>query len=237
MPKYSEFKRKPEIIAGIFLLLSGLSVVVTLLTDVRFMSSFYSVSEDIAYLSDNIYVLYLNSVLWMITALFMTICAAGLISAVVPHHSFLGYLQGFLFILASAMFYVAAIKGFSLRDLMLNYSELELANPDSLKINVLILLKEKNLYLTAAYVIIGLSFIVVGLFAFLTMKIRVVSGILSLITGFLIIVFTLFIPDSLLVQIGLIMACLMFFILTVQFLFKGLEKKQKRIKEGREIHE
>jgi hypothetical protein len=168
----------------------------------------------------------------------MTVCGATLISAIVPHHSFLGYIQGFLFILSAAMFCVAAIKGFALKQLMLAYPDLNISDPDHIKVNVTVLLNEKHLYLTSAYTIIGLSFFTLGIFSFLTMKIRLLTGILAFSTGSIIIVFTLFIPDSLLEQIGLSMACLMFFILTIQFFFRGLTKKQKKFKEVPElVHE
>jgi hypothetical protein len=154
----------------------------------------------------------------------MIISAASLIAAIVPHQSFLGYLQGFFLLLAAAMFCVAGIKGLSMNELLKNYLELELTNPDSLKSNVLTLSREKDIYLTTAYNLLGLSFFVIGIFAYITLKIPVITGILASITGILIPVFTLFIPNSILADTGLIMACFMFFILTIRFLFKGLEK-------------
>jgi hypothetical protein len=235
MTKNSETKRKPEVIAGIFLLLTGFSVVITLLSDVEFLTSFLSLSEDIEYLNDNNFLLQINSLSWLSTAFFMTISAAALISAIVPHHSFLGYLQGLFLVLAAAMFCMAGIKGLTLNSLMKNYLELQLSDPDGLKTLVFILSKEKEIFLVTAYNLIGLSFFVIGIFAYLTLKIPIVTGILASATGILIPVFTLFIPDSFLADIGLIMACFMFFILTIRLLFRGLERKQKRKRIKKDI--
>ena len=227
----AEIKRKPELVAGVFLLLTGFSVILSLLTNIEFLSAFLSLSEDIEYLHENRLLLEFNSLLWVLTALLLIISSASLIAAIVPHHSFLGYLQGFFLIMAAGMFCVAGIKGLTLGSLMENYLEINLTNPDSIKTNVLILSNEKGIYLTTGYNLIGLNFFVMGIFAYLTSKIPLMTGILGSLTGIFIPLFTLFIPDSLFADVGLIMACLMFFILTIRFLFKGLEKKQKRTRK------
>jgi hypothetical protein len=233
MIKNAEINRNPEVIAGIFLLLTGFSIIITLLTDIKFLSAISSLSEDIEYLNENNRLLHLNSVLWIVSAFLMIITASSLIAAIVPHQAFLGYLQGFFLFLAAAMFCVAGVKGLSINDLLKNYHEIKFTNPDSLNSNILTLSREKDIYLTTAYNLIGLSFFVFGIFAYITLKIPVITGIFASLTGVMIPVFTLIIPDSILTDTGLIMACFMFFILTVRFLFKGLEKKKKRTRRKR----
>jgi hypothetical protein len=229
MLKNAEIKRHPEVIAGVFLLLTGFSVIITLLTDINFLSAFTSLSDDIEYLRENDRLLQINSFLWIVSAFLMVISAAALIAAIVPHQPFLGYLHGFFLFLASAMFCIAGVKGLSISELLKNYLELELTNSDSLKSNILSLSREKDIYLTTAYNLIGLSFFVIGIFAYITRKIPVITGIIATSTGVLIPVFTLFIPNSILADTGLIMACFMFFLLTIRFLFKGLQKRKKYI--------
>lgn len=231
MIKGTELKRKPEVIAGIFSLFTGFSIILSLLTDIEFLSFFSSLSEDIEYLCENKVWLQLNSFLWIISALLMTISASALISALVPHQSFLGYLYGFLLLFSAAMFCIAGIKGFSVNSLLKIPDVAELTHQDIIKTNVLMLTNEKNIYLTAAYNLIGLSFFVLGFFSYVTSKIPILVGILSTITGIMIAVFTLFIPDSILADVGMIMACFMFFILTIRFLFRGLEKRQRKRKK------
>lgn len=229
--------KKPEVIAGIFLLLTGFSVIITLLTDIKFLTAISSMSEDIKYISENTRLFYINSILWITSALLMIISAAALIAAIIPHQSFLGFLQGFFLFFAAAMFCVSGIKGLGINELLKNYHELELINSDSLKINILTLSKEKEIYLITAYNFIGMSFFVIGIFAFITLKIPVITGILAAFTGILIPVFTLFFPNSIFGDIGLIMACFMFFILTVRLLFKGLEKTERSFRRKKNIPE
>jgi hypothetical protein len=231
MSKSTDINRKPEVTAGIFLLLTGFSVIITLLTDVKFLSALSSLSEDIEYLSENKNLLHINSLLWMVSAFLLTISASALISALVPHQPFLGYLHGFFLLLAAAMFFVAGIKGFSIDNLLKNYLEIDLTTLDPLKVNIYILSSEKDIYLKTAYNLIGLSFFVLGIFAYITQKIPVLTGILATLTGIMIPLFSLFIPDSIFANLGLIMACCMFFIMTVRFFFRGLEKKHKKIRK------
>jgi len=221
-------KRKPEIIAGIFFLLTGFSIIFSLLTNIEFLSAFSSLSDDIEYLTENKSWLQLNSFLWIVSAFLITLLAASLITALVPHQSFLGYLNGSFLLISAAMFCIAGIKGLSVNVFLKNSIEAELLNPDILKANIYFLSREKDIYLKTAYILIGLSFFVIGIFSFITSKLPFLAGIFSTITGIMIIVFNLFIHDSILADAGLVMACCMFFIFTIRFLFRGLEKKRKK---------
>ena len=233
MIKNAEIRRHPEVVGGIFLLLTGFSAIITLLTDIKFLNAISTLSEDIEYLSENELLLQINSILWLVSAILMIVTAAALIAAFVPHQSFLGYLQGFFLFLASALFCVTGIKGLSINELLKNYLELELTNPINLRSNILTLSNEKEIYLTTAHILLGLSFFVIGIFAFITSKIPVFTGILATISGILIPVFTLISTDSILADTGLIMACFMFFILSFQLFFKGLEKKKKTLRRNK----
>jgi hypothetical protein len=99
-------RRNPEIAAGIFALLTGISVVATLMTRIEFVSLFSNLKEDIEYLNDNLPLLRLNSFIWIISALFITLSAASFIVAFQPHEPTLAFLLGFFLVLASAMFCV-----------------------------------------------------------------------------------------------------------------------------------
>ncbi len=118
MSKKTEMNKKPEVIAGIFLLFTGFSVIISLFTDIKFLTALSSISEDIKYISENTRLLYLNSIFWITTAFLMSISAAALITVIEPHQSLLGYLQGFFLFLAAAMFCVSGIKGFGINELL-----------------------------------------------------------------------------------------------------------------------
>lgn len=232
-------RRSPEIVAGIFALLSGISVVATLLTRIEFISMFSSVQEDIDYLNENLILLQINSIVWIISAFFLTLSAAAFIAAFQPHEPVLAYLQGLFQVLAAVMFCISGIKGFSIIGLMGHYLEPDLKMADAIKYSVFSLSREKEIFVIASYTLIGLSFFMIGLFALISRKISIATGIMGMITGIMLPVFSSLIPKSILATAGIALACILFFILSYRLLFQGLKKKEpkKRIKPIATVNE
>lgn len=225
----NEFRnpRNPEIIAGIFALLAGFSVVATLLTRIDFLTTYSSINEDIEYLNENLALLKINSFIWIVSALFLTLSAAGLIVAFKPHEPILAFLQGFFLVLAAAMFCVSGIKGLSIIDLMNFYLEQDAKLADSLRYSVFTISREKEIYVIVSYTFIGIGFFMIGLFAVITRKISIATGIIGMLTGILLPVASLM-PKSITSSMGIALACTLFFILSYRLLFKGLTKKVKK---------
>ncbi|MCB9013002.1 MAG: hypothetical protein H6539_03085 [Bacteroidales bacterium] len=219
--------RNPEIIAGIFALLTGISVVATLLSRIEFLSHFSSLQDDIEYMNENLVLLKLNSIIWFISALFLTLSASALIVAFHPHEPMLAFLQGFFLVLASAMFCMSGIKGFTIIDLMGHYLEPDLKVAEAIRLSVFSLSREKEIFATASYALIGLSFLMIGLFALVTRKISIVTGIIGMATGISLPLFSSLIPKSIFASVGIAVACILFFILSYRLLFMGLTKKEK----------
>jgi hypothetical protein len=220
-------RRNPEIIAGIFALFTGISVVLTLLTRIEFLTSFSSLQEDITYLNENLILLKINSIIWTISALFLMLSAAAFIVAFQPHEPILAFLQGFFLILASTMFCVSGLKGFTIINLMNHYLEPDLKIAESIRYSIFSLSREKEVYIIASYTLIGLSFFMIGLFALITRKISIATGIIGMVTGILLPVSSSIIPTSIFASAGIALACILFFILSYRLLFKGLTKKEK----------
>lgn len=220
-------RRSPEIAAGIFALLTGISVVATLLTQIEFLTMFSSIKEDIEYLNENLVLLKINSIIWVVSALFITLSAATFIVALQPHHPILAFLQGFFLILASVMFAISGIKGFSIIDLMSHYVEPDLKSAEAIRYWVFSLFREKEIYIIASYTLIGLSFFMLGLFALVTRKISIATGIMGMMIGTLLPVFSSLVPESIFSTIGIALACILFFILSYRLLFKGLIRKER----------
>jgi hypothetical protein len=219
--------RNTEKIAGIFAILAGLSLIATILTRFEFISFFSSFSEDLDYLFDNLSLVRLNSIIWMTTALILTVSASTFIVLLNPYHKLFSWLIGFFMILAAAMICVSGIKGFSIIDIISNFKELNLSGSDALNISIFTLSREKEIYIITAYTILGLAFFFIGMFAFRTKKISYITGVISTITGIILPVFT-GIPESLMADIGLLMGCITFLIIGVRLLFRGLERISKR---------
>jgi hypothetical protein len=220
-------RRHPEIAAGIFALFSGISVVATLLTRIEFLSAFSSLQEDFVYMNENLILLKINSIIWIISALFIALSAAAFITAFQPHGTILAYLEGFFLILASVMFCISGIKGFTIIDLMNHYIEPDLKVAEAIRFSIFSLSREKEIYTTASYSLIGLSFLMIGLFALVTRKISIATGIIGMLTGILLPVFSSLVPKSILASVGISLACILFFILSYRLLFKGLIMKER----------
>ncbi len=221
-------RRNPEIAAGIFALLTGISVVATLLTRIEFVSLFSNLKEDIEYLNDNLPLLRLNSFIWMISALFITLSAASFIVAFQPHEPTLAFLLGFFLVLASAMFCVSGLKGYTIIGLMEQYSEPEMRSAEAIRYMIFSLSREKEIYVTASYALIGLSFLMIGLFALVTRKISIATGVIGMITGIGLPLFSSIIPESLFATAGMGVSCVLFFILSYRLLFQGLKRREKK---------
>ena len=219
-------RRSPEIAAGIFALLTGISVVATLLTRIEFLSLFSSLKEDFEYMNDNMILLRINSIIWIISSLFITLSAASFIVAFQPHEPTLAFLQGFFLMLASVMFCMSGLKGFSIIDLMNHYLEPDLKVAEAIRYNVFSLSREKEIFVVASYTLVGLSFFMIGLFALITRKISIATGIIGMITGILLPVFSSMVPKSILATVGISLACILYFILSYRLLFKGLIRKE-----------
>jgi len=230
-------RRNPEIAAGIFALLTGISVIATLLTRIEFLSLFSSLKEDIEYMSENMILLRINSIIWVISSLFIALSAASFIVAFQPHEPTLAFLQGFFLMLASVLFCLSGLKGFSIIDLMSLYFEPDMKGAEAIRYTVYSLSREKEIFTIASYALIGLSFFMIGLFALITRKISIATGIIGMITGILLPVFSSMVPKSILASVGISLACILYFILSYRLLFKGLIRKepakQKRVRSNK----
>jgi len=226
-------RRNPEIVAGIFALFTGISVVATLLTRIEFLTVISSLQEDITYLNENLILLKINSIIWIISALFITLSGAAFIVAFHPHGPILAFLQGFFLILAALMFCISGMKGFAIIELMSHYVDADLKFAESIRFSVFSLSLEKDIYIIASYTLVGLSFFMIGLFALISRKISIATGIIGMATGIMLPVFSSLGPSSIMASGGIALACILFFILSYRLLFKGLTKKERTSKPRR----
>ena len=223
--------RNTEIITGIFSILAGLSLIFTIITRFEFISFFSSLNEDLDYLLDNIQLLKLNSIIWLITGLIITVSASTFIVLLNPWHKLFSWLTGFFMILAAAMISVSGIKGLSVIEILLHFQDLNLTNHEILKLSIFTLAREKELYIIMAYSLLGIGFLSLGLFALSTRSMSIATGIVCLITGILLPVFTSLIPESILADIGLVAGSITYMVIGVRILFNGLSLKKRSKKE------
>ncbi len=223
--------RNTEIITGIFSILAGLALILTIITRFEFISFFSSLNEDLDYLLDNMQLLKLNSIIWLVTALIITVSASTFIVLLNPWHKLFSWLTGFFMILAAAMISVSGIKGLSIIEILLHFQDLELTNHEILKLSIFTLAREKELYIVMAYSLLGFGFLSLGLFALRTRSMTIATGIVSIITGILLPVFTSLIPESIIADTGLVAGSITFLIIGVRVLFNGLSLKSQQEKK------
>ncbi len=221
MPVTGQNTRNTEVITGVFSLFAGLSIIATILTRFEFVSFFSSFSEDLDYLTDNIFLLRINSITWLITAFILTVSASTFIVLLNPYHRLFSWLTGFFIILASDMICVSGIKGFSIIDILNNSRDLNLGGNDALKVAIFSLSREKDMYIITSYTLLGLAFLSLAAFAFRTRRLSIFTGLVSLITGIILPVFTALIPKSLLSDFGLVAGFVTFLIIGMRLLFTG----------------
>ena len=219
--------RSTEIITGIFSIFAGLALIATIITRFEFISFFSSLNEDLEYLLDNIQLLRLNSIIWIVTSLILTVSASTFIVLLNPWHKLFSWMTGFFFILASAMISVSGIKGLSVIEILLHYNEMGLSNLDVVKINIFSLAREKELYIITSYTLLGFGFLSLGLFALRSRSITIFMGIVSIISGIILPVFNSLIPESLLSDIGLVAGSITFMVIGIRIAFNGLILRKK----------
>lgn len=224
MAKTRIISRNTEVITGLFSLLAGIMLIFTILTRFEYITLFSSLDEDLEYLMDNITLLRINAVIWVITSLVVTVSASTFIVILNPFHKLFSWLTGFFLILSAAMICVSGIKALSVIDILQHFDQLELLDNEILRLSIYTLSREKEIYIISAYTLLGLGFLSLGLFTFRTRRLSYFTAFVSTITGIIVPVFTSLIPESILADIGLVAGSITFMVVGVRLLFSGVNQ-------------
>ena len=228
MVKALKNKRTPEVLAGIFFIFGGIFIGASFLTRIEFISFFSSLSDDFEYLKDNAFMLEINSILWIVSAIFMSILSASLLVAMKVHNELLAYITTFLFLITSFIILVAGIKGLSVIE-FLSYQEnkvLNLAENEYLKANILNLTKERTSYTLIATIIAGTSLLFLGIFGVASKRIPFFPTFLCLTGGLVLPAASIFFPASILHEIGVVIFLLALVLVGFRLTFKGFTRKK-----------
>lgn len=228
MTKNPVISRNTEVITGLFALLAGVMLIFTILTRFEYITLFSGLNEDIEYLAENISLLRINAIIWVITSLVVTVSASTFIVILNPFHKLFSWLTGFFMILSAAMICVAGIKALSVIDILMHFDQLELIEHEILRLSIYTLTREKEIYIIAAYTLLGLGFLNLGLYAFRTRRLSIFTAVVSTITGIIVPVFTSLVPESILADIGLVAGSLTFMVIGIRLLFSGVAIKVPR---------
>ncbi len=225
MSKKRVISRNTEVLTGLFSLSSGIMLIFTIITRFEYITLFSSLNEDLEYLIDNISLLRLNAIIWVITSLVVTVSASTFIAILNPFHRLFSWLTGFFLILSAAMISVAGIKSLSVIDILEHFSQLELLDNNIMKLSIYTLSREKEIYIMAAYTLLGLGFLSLGLFTFRTRRLSLFTAFVSTTTGIIVPVFTSLIPEGVLADIGLVAGSITCMVIGVRLLFSGVNQK------------
>jgi hypothetical protein len=122
------------------------------------------------------------------------------------------------------MICVSGIKALSVIDILQHFDQLELLDSEILRLSIYILSREKEIYIIAAYTLLGFGFLSLGLFTFRTRRLSYFTAFVSTITGIIVPVFTSLIPESVLADIGLVAGSITFMVVGVRLLFSGVNQ-------------
>ncbi len=230
MTKEMRKRRRIEIMAGIFLILTGIVLFISFITRVEYITYFTSFSDDFEYLNDNIFILHLNSLFWIISAFFMIFSSASLLVSMKIHNEFNAYITSFFFFLSAALFCFIGMKGIGVLELLVFQETrfLDLVENEYIKANVISLTKEKDIFIRLVYAMVGTGFLFIGFFGFSTKMISFILRFLCFLGGINLILVSVFFFNSILIETGLLFVLFIMFLLGVRLVLKGFTRKIKK---------
>jgi hypothetical protein len=222
--------RNPEVLAGVFLIVASISISTSYLTKIEFLSLFSSLTDDFEYITDNVFILRLNAILWIITSFLMILVSASLLFAMKVHKEITAYITAFFFVITSFLFCMTAIKSFSIFELLV-YQESKILNPlenESVRAHILNLTEERSVIMRISFTLAGSGLLFLGFFGADTKRIPFIIRMLCIIGGIMLPFASIFFPKSILNEVGLLIFLFVFLVLGLRIAFKGFVKRKKR---------
>lgn len=222
--------RNPEVLAGVFLIVASISISSSYLTKIEFISLFSSLSDDFEYITENIFILRLNAILWIITSFLMILVSASLLVAMKAHKEITAYITAFFFMMTSFLFCMTAIKSFSIFEFLV-YQENKILSPfenENIRAHILNLTGERSVIMRISFAMAGSGMLFVGFFGADTKRIPFIIRMLCFVGGILLPLASIFFPKSILNEAGLLIFLFVFLILGLRIAFRGFIKRKKR---------
>ena len=156
-------KRGVERLAGVTALLITFLVVAAILTAIDIKPDYINIHEDLSYLGDNIDRLWLNSIIWFVTAVLIVLFGPLILMSFLPYGRSSAYLAAFLISTTGILYIIIAINGLNMINMVTVYQASTGQETEYMaNISYFILVSRSNLQL-AAYTLVGISSIILGL--------------------------------------------------------------------------
>ena len=220
--------RNIEIITGLFLILSVLSLLVAYLLKFDYSVPNATFEEDIDFLLDNISRHKVSAISWIVTG---TVNLLFLPVYLIMFHRFqkgMHLLSGFLLLSMAFAFFRAGIGELQLAGLTLGTAGAELHSGDPLSFAILINIRQVLLLLKIGITAFGAFATVLTISRFREVKFPVVGSVMAFLAGPVIITFTWLNPDHLIMTLALAVAWAGLLLVGAKFVTIGLAAKLEK---------
>ncbi len=220
-------KRGVERLAGTVALLISFLVVGAIFTGLDIRPEFNNVDEDLAYLGENLLRLRLNTWIWFVNAILILMLGPLILMSFLPYGRSSAYLAAFLISTTGILYINFAVNGHDLILLVTDYLKpAGEGTPDVESLAYLILVSKTHLQL-AAYTLVGLSSIILGVLIASTGHLPRLIGWLAVCGGSIYAVFGWISMDHILFTVGRLLFLLALVLMGSFLLLRGLVRKEK----------
>ena len=221
-------KRGVERLAGITALLITFLVVAAILTAIDIKPDYININEDLSYLGDNIDRLWLNSIIWFVTAILIVLFGPLILMSFLPYGRSSAYLAAFLICTTGILYLIIAINGLNMINMVTAYQASSGQETDYIaNISYFILVSRSNLQL-AAYTLVGISSIILGLLIASSGLLPRFIGWVAIFGGLIYASFGWIGTDHILFMVGRLLFLLALIILGSFLLLRGTRKKTEK---------
>jgi hypothetical protein len=218
-------KRGVERLAGITALLITFLVVAAILTALDIEPDYINIHEDLSFLGENIDRLWLNSIIWFVTAILIVLFGPLILMSFLPYGRSSAYLAAFLISTTGILYIIVALNGLNIIRMVAVYQASSLGQSDYLaNISYFILVSRSNLQL-AAYTLVGISSIILGLLIASSGLLPRFIGWVAIFGGFIYASFGWIGIEHILFLVGRLLFLLALILLGSFLLLRGTRKK------------
>jgi hypothetical protein len=228
IPGIPNKKRGVERLAGITALLIAFLIVAAILTSLDITPDYINIHADLAYLGDHLDRLWLNSVIWFASSVLIVIFGPLILMSFLPYGRSSAYIAAFLICTTGILYIIMAINGLNMMQMIVAYQASTGQETDYIaNISYFILVSRSNLQL-AAYTLVGLSSIILGLLIAASGLLPRFIGWVAIFGGIIYASFGWIGKENIAFMVGRLLFLFGLILLGISLLFRGTRKKKEK---------
>ncbi len=221
-------KRGVERLSGTIALIISFLVVAAIFTGLDIFPEFINIHEDLSYLGEHLERLRLNTWIWFVNSILIIILGPLILMSFLPYGRSSSYLAAFLISTTGVLYMIFAVSGHNLIFLVSDYLKSAGDETDLMaSLAYQIMVNKSNLQL-AAYTLVGLSSLILGLLIASTGHLPRFVGWLAIIGGLIYASFGWISQDHIFFTIGRLFFLLALILLGSFLLLRGLIRREKK---------